>query len=149
MRLTGQQIRTVLTSLIIFMITISLVFDRLWSQSRVNDLIAIRSWSRQALTGGPKCRSSDLLVICRGHTPSRNPTPKTVENLQKYKLSTTHIPTKTVTNLLLFMTPKGRIYLTMLDITKRHDTNDDKAVHSTCFHTGHPLKSPASSCLQL
>jgi len=31
------------------MIAISLVFDRLWSQSRVNDLIAIRSWSRPAL----------------------------------------------------------------------------------------------------
>jgi len=28
---------------------ISLACDRLWSHSRVNDLIAIRSWSRQAL----------------------------------------------------------------------------------------------------
>ena len=32
------------------MIVISLVFDRLWSWSRVNDLIAITSWSRQALS---------------------------------------------------------------------------------------------------
>jgi len=31
------------------MIAISLVFDRRWPQRRVNDLIAIRSWSRQAL----------------------------------------------------------------------------------------------------
>jgi len=31
------------------MIMISLAFDQLWSQSTVNDLITIRSWSRQAL----------------------------------------------------------------------------------------------------
>jgi len=31
------------------MIAISLACDRLWSHSRVNNLIVIRSWSRQAL----------------------------------------------------------------------------------------------------
>ena len=101
-------------------------------------------------TGWPKRPSTDLL-ICGRDTLSQNPTPKTAENLPNYKLSTTHIPTKTVTNILLLMAPKWRIYLATLDIhiTRRHDTNDDKLVHCMCFHTGHPLKSPASSCLQL
>jgi len=35
--------------MMMMMIAISLACDRLWSHSRVNDLIAIRSWSRQAL----------------------------------------------------------------------------------------------------
>ena len=42
------------------MIAISLVFDRLWSQSRVNDLIVIRSWLRQALCVGLTCYARSI-----------------------------------------------------------------------------------------
>jgi len=40
------------------MIAISLACDRLWSHSSVNDLIAIRSWSRQALVGSVASKSN-------------------------------------------------------------------------------------------
>jgi len=44
------------------MIAISLVFDRMWLQSKINDLIAIKSWSRQALLGGWQSRHNLIWI---------------------------------------------------------------------------------------
>ena len=58
------------------MIAISLVFDRLWSQSRVNNVIAIRSWLRQAL--GRTVEECFIVAVSFGalncHLPGRHST---------------------------------------------------------------------------
>lgn len=46
------------------MIAISFVFDRLWSQNTVNDLIAIRSQSRQSLLCNPVSGNCHISFFC-------------------------------------------------------------------------------------
>jgi len=79
-------------------------------------------------TGGPKGPSAERRPshLRTGHAIAK-PHP-----LLEYKLSTTHIPTKTATNLLLFMTRKWRICVATLDVTKRHYTTDDSLLQRTC-----------------
>jgi len=61
-RLTWHALAQIIPSLAIrYMIAISLVSDRLWSQSGVNDLIMIRSWSRQALANHRKSPTGFIL----------------------------------------------------------------------------------------